>query len=147
MQLKPHIVHIVGHTEAHHATTAAELIEACRITDGAISQCLLGLPDMTGDPRVQRRKDELLADAGRSARRHRRGGPRRPVHRCRRLAAQLKSAARRPASARQRRRLRQDRHPHGRGACVAVEPATGHALLEAERIVRVLAEAGALAAS
>ena len=63
MQLKPHIVHIVGHTEAHHATTAEELIEACRITDGAISQCLLGLPDMTSDPRVQRRKDELLADA------------------------------------------------------------------------------------
>jgi hypothetical protein len=64
MQLKPHIVHIVGHTEAHHATTAAELIEACRIADGAISQCLLGLPDMTADARVQRRKAELLADAG-----------------------------------------------------------------------------------
>ena len=63
MQLKPHIVHIVGHTEAHHATTAAELIEACRIADGAISQCLLGLPDMTSDPRVQQRKAELLADA------------------------------------------------------------------------------------
>jgi hypothetical protein len=63
MQLKPHIVHIVGHTEAHHATTAAELIEACRIADGVISQCLLGLPDMTADGRVQRRKHELLADA------------------------------------------------------------------------------------
>ncbi len=63
MQLKPHIVHIVGHTEAHHATTAAELIEACRIAEGVISQCLLGLPDMTGDRGVQRRKAELLADA------------------------------------------------------------------------------------
>jgi hypothetical protein len=63
MQLKPHIVHIVGHTEAHHATTAAELIEACRIADGVISQCLLGLPDMTADRGVQRRKAELLADA------------------------------------------------------------------------------------
>jgi hypothetical protein len=63
MQLKPHIVHIVGHTEAHHATTAAELIEACRITDGVISQCLLGLPDMTGDSRVQQRKAELLSQA------------------------------------------------------------------------------------
>jgi hypothetical protein len=63
MQLKPHIVHIVGHTEAHHATTAAELIEACRITDGAISQCLLGLPDMTADPRVQARKQQLLTEA------------------------------------------------------------------------------------
>jgi hypothetical protein len=63
MQLKPHIVHIVGHTEAHHATTASELIEACRIADGAISQVLLGLPDMTADPRVRRRKLDLLADA------------------------------------------------------------------------------------
>lgn len=63
MQLRPHIVHIVGHTEAHHATTAAELIEACRIADGAISQCLLGLPDMTADRGVQRRKAELLGDA------------------------------------------------------------------------------------
>jgi hypothetical protein len=63
MQLRPHIVHIVGHTEAHHATTAAELIEACRIADGAISQCLLGLPDMTADARVQWRKAELLRDA------------------------------------------------------------------------------------
>jgi hypothetical protein len=63
MQLKPHIVHIVGHTEAHHATTAEELIEACRIAEGAISQCLLGLPDMTLDPRVQQRKRDLLAEA------------------------------------------------------------------------------------
>jgi hypothetical protein len=65
MQLKPHIVHIVGPTEAHHATTATELIEACRITDGAISQCLLGLPDMTADPRVQRRRSVLLEEAAR----------------------------------------------------------------------------------
>jgi hypothetical protein len=64
MQLRPHIVHIVGHTEAHHATTAAELIEACRIADGVISQCLLGLPDMTGDERVQRRREQLLEEAG-----------------------------------------------------------------------------------
>ncbi len=63
MQLRPHIVHIVGPTEAHHATTAAELIDACRITDGAIAQCLLGLPDMTTDARVQRRKAELLSEA------------------------------------------------------------------------------------
>jgi hypothetical protein len=63
MQLNPHIVHIVGHTEAHHATTASELIEACQIADGAISQCLLGVPDMTADQRVQARKHDLLADS------------------------------------------------------------------------------------
>src|SRR5262249_2426274 len=48
---------------AHHATTADELIEACRIADGAISQCLLGSPDMTGDARVQQRKAQLLEEA------------------------------------------------------------------------------------
>ncbi len=63
MQLKPHIVHIVGPTEAHHATTAAELIQACRITDGVISQCVLGLPDMTNDSRVQHRRAQLLGEA------------------------------------------------------------------------------------
>src|SRR5262249_56672952 len=60
MQLKPHIVHIVGHTEAHHATTAAELIEACRIADGAISPCVLGLPGMTADPAAPRPQAQLL---------------------------------------------------------------------------------------
>ena len=75
MQLKPHIVHIVGHTEAHHATTAAELIEACRITDGAISQCLLGLPDMTGDSRVQSARLNCLRTPGSCSKRSLTWGP------------------------------------------------------------------------
>jgi hypothetical protein len=143
MQLKPHIVHIVGHTEAHHATTAAELIEACRITDGAISQCLLGLPDMTADPRVQARKEQLLAEAGvlldaiaglASSRRgnpftnadvlttavelglldapHLRGNP----TGCGKVVTRIVN-----------------------GACVAVDPATGRALTEDERVAGALA--------
>jgi hypothetical protein len=141
MQLKPHIVHIVGHTEAHHATTAEELIEACRITDGAISQCLLGLPDMTLDPRVQQRKRDLLADArilldaiaslGRSAQDpftdpdvlataaeiglldapHLRGN----AAACGTIATQMVG-----------------------GACVAVEPGGGKPIPERERVSRIL---------
>ncbi len=85
MQLKPHIVHIVGHTEAHHATTAAELIEACRIADGVISQCLLGLPDMTARSRRAAKEEGTAGRCRDSARRHRcvRARRGRSVHRCR----------------------------------------------------------------
>jgi hypothetical protein len=146
MQLQPHIVHIVGHTEAHHATTASELIEACRITDGVISQCLLGLPDMTGDVRVQQRKDELLVDA-----------------------AVLLDAIARLAPAQSDPYTDADTlaravecglldAPHLRGnaagcgtivtrliggACRAVDPATGEPIPEAKRVAGILARASA----
>jgi methylmalonyl-CoA mutase cobalamin-binding subunit len=140
MQLKPHIVHIVGPTEAHHATTAAELIQACRITDGAISQCLLGLPDMTADARVQRRKAELLREAGVLLE----------------AVARLGSVGRDPFTdpdvlARAVETGLLDA-PHLRGnaaargavvtgivggACLAVDPATGKPLAEEERIARL----------
>ena len=32
MALNPHIVHVVGHTEAHHAATAEDVIAACKVT-------------------------------------------------------------------------------------------------------------------
>jgi hypothetical protein len=143
MQLRPHIVHIVGHTEANHATTAEELIEACRIADGAISQCLLGLPDMTADPRVQQRKEELLADAAVLLD----------------AIAQLSRRDEEPftdpdvlASAVEVGLLDA---PHLRGnnaaacgkivtrmiggACLAIDPGTGRVIPEAERVARALA--------
>ncbi len=63
MALKPHIVHIVGHTEAHHAATAADVIAAATIARRAIENALHGQPDMTADPAVQSRKAELLREA------------------------------------------------------------------------------------
>ncbi len=63
MAVKPHIVHIVGHTEAHHAATAADVIEASRMARRAIENALSGQPDMTVDPLVQRRKQDLIAEA------------------------------------------------------------------------------------
>jgi hypothetical protein len=51
MALKPHIYHIVGHTEAHHAATAEDIIEASRIARRAIENAVRGAPDMTADPR------------------------------------------------------------------------------------------------
>src|SRR5690242_3019137 len=57
MALRPHIVHVVGHTEAHHAATAEDVIEACGLARRAIENALRGQPDMTADPTVQRRKE------------------------------------------------------------------------------------------
>lgn len=149
MQLKPHIVHIVGHTEAHHATTAAELIEACRITDGAISQCLLGTPDMTGDPRVQRRREELAAQAAML------------LDAIAQLAPGDDSPFTNPDVLATAAEIGLLDAPHLRGnaaacgkivtrivggACVAVDPATGRPLAEEERIGQAIARAGAVSA-
>jgi hypothetical protein len=63
MALKPHIVHVVGHTEAHHAATAEDVIAACKVARRAIENALAGAPDMRLDPRVQQRAGELVAEA------------------------------------------------------------------------------------
>ncbi|MDP3185102.1 MAG: methionine synthase, partial [Anaerolineales bacterium] len=63
MALKPHIIHVVGHTEAHHAATAEDVIEACGLARRAIENALHGAPDMTADPAVQARRTELVAEA------------------------------------------------------------------------------------
>jgi len=62
MALKPHIYHIVGHTEAHHAATAEDVIEASKVVRRAITNAL-GAPDMTRAPEVQERKQILIAEA------------------------------------------------------------------------------------
>jgi hypothetical protein len=64
MALKPDIIHIVGHTEADHAATAEDVIDACRMARRAIENAVRGAPDMTSDPLVQRRKEELISEAG-----------------------------------------------------------------------------------
>lgn len=59
MALKPHIYHIVGHTEAHHAATAEDVIEASKIVRRAITNAL-GAPNMVHAPEVQERKEKLI---------------------------------------------------------------------------------------
>lgn len=63
MALRPHIVHVVAHCEAHHAATPEDIAEAVGIARGVIRNALYGLPDMALDPRVQERKEELLEEA------------------------------------------------------------------------------------
>jgi hypothetical protein len=63
MALRPHIVHVVGHTEAHHAASADDLIEACGLARRASQNALRGQPNMTADPLIQRRVAQLVREA------------------------------------------------------------------------------------
>ena len=63
MALKPHIVHVVSPTEAHHAATAEEVIEACGLARRVIDNSLRGAPDMKFDPRIRIRVEELMNEA------------------------------------------------------------------------------------
>jgi methylmalonyl-CoA mutase cobalamin-binding subunit len=62
MAVRPHIIHIVGHSEANHAATAEEVIEGAVMTQEVIETALRGNPDMTADPQVQRRKEQLIEE-------------------------------------------------------------------------------------
>jgi len=61
--LKPHVLHVVGFSEGDHAVFPKEIIESCNIIHGVLYNCLDGLPDMAGDPAVQKRKKHLLEEA------------------------------------------------------------------------------------
>jgi methylmalonyl-CoA mutase cobalamin-binding subunit len=63
MALKPHIVHIVGHTEAHHAATAGDIVQASQMARQAIDNALKGQPDMLQDPAIQARVEFLTQEA------------------------------------------------------------------------------------
>ena len=64
LQLRPGIYHVVAFCEGDHAATVPDIIESCKIVQGAIHDWLDGVPDMTCDPSVQARKVELIDEAG-----------------------------------------------------------------------------------
>lgn len=64
MALHPAIVHVVAYCEADHAATAGEVIASCRIAQQVIANTLQGSPDLTADPAVQERRQELVVEAG-----------------------------------------------------------------------------------
>jgi len=142
MALKPHIVHIVGHTEADHAATAEDVIEAAKMARRAIENAM-GQPEMTGDSRIQARKDELIREAQVT------------LEALRRIAApQAADPLTDPATLAKAvtlgildaPQLRNNAFAVGeivtridqRGACVAADPETGRALNEEERLAKFL---------
>lgn len=63
MNMWPHIVHVVGYCEGDHIASPEDVIESCRIARGVIRNCLRGMPDMTKDRAVERRRRELVKEA------------------------------------------------------------------------------------
>ena len=139
MALRPHILHVVGHTEAHHAANACDVIEACKLARRAVENALRGQPDMTVDPAVQQRKEELVRqsritlEAIRALAEPDVADPLiDPVTLTRAVTTGMLDAP----------HLRNNPFARGqivtridpRGACVAVDSDTGRALLEGERI-------------
>ena len=62
MAVKPHIIHVVGYTEADHAASAEEVIESAQMAGYVAEVALRGNPDMAADPLVRERKEELVAE-------------------------------------------------------------------------------------
>ncbi|KYC45838.1 MAG: B12 binding domain protein [Candidatus Methanofastidiosum methylothiophilum] len=62
MYLKPHIVHVVGYSEAYNVATPNVIIESSKISRGVIKNCLKGLPGIEDNKRIIKRKEEILKD-------------------------------------------------------------------------------------
>jgi hypothetical protein len=142
MALRPHILHIVGHTEAHHAASAEDVIEACGLARRAIENSLRGAPDMTADPTVQARREELVSEAQTTLEAIRALAPSAgvdpftdPATLAQAVSVGLLDAPQllNNPFARGQDVTRLDR----RGACVSVDPATGNSISEVERIARL----------
>ncbi len=63
MALNPQIIHVVSQSEADHAATAEDVIEACTMANWVIQSALNDLPDMVHNARVQDRADELVSES------------------------------------------------------------------------------------
>jgi hypothetical protein len=139
MALRPHILHVVGHTEAHHAATADDVIEACKLARRAVENALRGQPDMSTDPAVRERAAELVREAQVTLSTiHALASPDAgdpltdPATLARAVTAGVLDAPhlRSNPFARGQIRTRID----ARGACIAVDADTGQRLTEEERL-------------
>jgi methylmalonyl-CoA mutase cobalamin-binding subunit len=142
MSLSPHIVHVVGHTEAHHAAAAADVIESSVMARRSIDNALRGAPDMHLDPIVRERRGELVREAQVTlAAIHDIGSGTDgdpltdPMVLSRAVTVGLLDAAQLRGNAFARGEV--VTHVDERGAYLAVDPKTGVPLSETERIARL----------
>jgi len=63
MNVRPHIIHVVGYSEALYAATPEVITESCRIVRGVVRSTLSGNAEALSDPRVKARREELLSEA------------------------------------------------------------------------------------
>ncbi|MGI1691558.1 cobalamin-dependent protein [Thermoanaerobacter uzonensis] len=59
MAIRPHIYHVVGYCEAHHAATPEDIIESVKIVKAVIKNSMFGMPDLTQDKEVIQRKEQV----------------------------------------------------------------------------------------
>ncbi len=150
MALHPHVVHVVGFSEADHEATSADIIEGCGIARRAIDNALRGQPDPTYDPAVRARREQLVTET---------------TYLLDQIAALAPADVDDPwADAETLTRavelglmdapqLRSNRFGRGRivtsivgGSCVAVNPVSGQPISEAERLSSLAGDAVAVAA-
>ena len=62
MNVRPHIIHVVGYSEALHAATPEVIIESCKIVRGVVRSTLFGNAEAQNDPHVKERRDELISE-------------------------------------------------------------------------------------
>ena len=139
MALRPQIVHVVGHCEADHAATAEDVIEACGLARRAIENALHGAPDATADPAVRTRSDELVAEAQvtlQAISGLAQSSVTDPLTDPGTLARAVKSGILDAPHLRNNRFAlgQMQTRIDSRGACVPVDPSTGRAWSEAERL-------------
>jgi len=139
MALRPQIVHVVGHCEADHAATAEDVIEACGLARRAIENALHGAPDLTADPAVRTRSDELVAEAQvtlQAISGLAQSSVTDPLTDPGTLARAVKSGILDAPHLRNNRFAlgQMQTRIDSRGACVPVDPSTGRAWSEAERL-------------
>ncbi len=63
MFLHPQILHVVAFTEADHAAKADEIIQSLKMAKRIVEETVKGLPDVSENSRISRRKDELISEA------------------------------------------------------------------------------------
>ena len=60
MNVRPHIIHVVGYSEALRAATPDVIIESCKIVRGVVRSTLSGNAESMSDTKIKERRDELL---------------------------------------------------------------------------------------
>ncbi len=146
--VRPHIIHVVGYREAAHAATPEVIIESTKIVRGVIRSTLFANADATQDAAVQARKAELLGEAklllGFITEYYRDRSPD-PLFDPAVLADCVRRGILDAPHIAKNETYRGILHTRVLdGKCVAIDPASGQPLTEAERL-DMLARAGLLA--
>jgi methylmalonyl-CoA mutase cobalamin-binding subunit len=143
MALQPNIVHVVGYPEADHAVTGAEVIESCRMAQQAIEQAMYSGFDLTELPNVRARSAELVSEAQvliEAIQNLDQNGGTDPLADAEVLARAIQMGLLDAPQLKNNPYGRGKDHTRidSRGRCVSVDPLSGDAILEKNRIEKTM---------